>query len=223
MRRKYRGFRGQVAPLSGLGWLPKEHATAEQNARFPDSLYFCGREDYSAYVAEHGAPPAGSSILGTGMGMPQICIDAGYRKEYVYTTGGNILQTKITGPNGAVPVAPPPAPATIAPTVTPPPAPAPTAAIGPQLTEEGEAAAAALRARQQELETRQAAEGGDGIVPELEARAAVQEATRRAIDIGGGPGPGPAPTIAPPIEPTAEKTPNWLPLVVAAVAIYLMQ
>ncbi len=212
---------GQVAPPAGLGWLPKEHATAEQNARFPDSLYFCGREDYSAYVAAHGAVPAGSSILGTGMGMPQICIDAGYRKEYVYTTGGNILQTKITGPNGAEPVAPPPAPPTIAPTL-----PVademlrdPTAAIGPQLTEEGEARAEALRARQQELETRQAAEAGDGIAPELEARASVEEATRRAIDIGGGPGPGPAPPTA----PAVEEKPNWLPLIVGAVAIYLMQ
>ncbi len=224
MRRKYRGFRGQVAPLApGLGWLPKEHATADANERFPDSLYFCGMEDYQRYVQQYGAVPAGSSILGTGMGMPQMCIDAGYAKEYVYTTGGNILQTKITGPGigdepppPEPPPPPPPAPEVVAPT-------APTAAIDPRIAEELAAREEAARARAQELETRQATEGGDGIVPELEARASVAEATRRAIE-GGGYGPGaPAPGARPPIVPEVEDKPNWLPLIVGAVAIYLMQ
>lgn len=229
MRRRYRGFVGQVAPLnSGLGWLPKTHATAEQNERFPDSLYFCGMEDYHDYVAKHGAVPAGSSILGTGMGMPQMCIDAGYRKEYVYGTG-NILQTKITGPNGAEPE---PAPAPIyAPPPPPPPAPEtlPEAETGfpvmPPGTDPDKWAWDLYRTgytdvdprispASQELETRQAAEGGDGIVQELEARAIEQTAVERVIRGG--------PTMVPDA-PLAEKKPNWLPLVIAAATIYLMQ
>ena len=265
MRRKYRGFTGQVAPLAGLGrydveamrgdirgrhdvspisggtlgWLPKVHATAEQNERFPDSLYFCGREDYSDYVAQHGAPPAGSSILGTGMGMPQMCIDAGYRKEYVYTTGGNILQTKITGPTAPAPApipapAPAPAPAKISPPawLTEPP---PTAPIEPAPVIEPRPLAVPPIA--QEFEARQYPEGGDGYAPALEREAAEQAAIDAAVSAepelrilnGRRPTavrmPGAEPTVQPP--PDAEfpeqKAPNWLPLIIAAVTIYLMQ
>ena len=245
MRRTYRGFRGQVAPLTpglaGLGWFRRDtwDDTYKNDPRYGEALTFCGREDYNAYVAQHGAPPPGSAVYGTGMGMPQMCIDAGYTKEYVYGTG-NILQTKITAPGEVTGPAPDPtfepAPFTtvsepVAESALPtmPPGTDPdawafdlwrtgyTTGPDPRIAQEAEA----LAARQQELETRQATEAGDGIVPELEARASVQEATRRAIDIGGGPGPGPSAPLPP--APVPDKAPNWLPLIIGAVAIYLMQ
>jgi len=224
MRRKYRGFRGQVAPLApslaGLGWLERSSwDTNLDTERFPGAKSFCGTADYAAYVAEHGAPPAGSAIYGTSMGMPEFCREAGYGQEYVYTTGGNITQTRVTGPAGADVTALVTAPTEpLPPAATEPISARPVAPFIPEWRQrEMDEAAARLRAQEQELETRQAAEGGDGTVPELEARASVQEAQRRAIDIGGGPGPG-APA---PIAPVAEKKPNWLPLLVAAGAAWV--
>ncbi len=226
MRRKYRGFRGEVAPLApglgGMGWIRRDSwdESVKGHDRFGEALTFCGGEDYRTYVAQHGAPPPGSAIYGTGQDMPQMCRDAGYGKEYVYGTG-NILQTRVTTPGDITGPAPDPT-FEPAPTVTTPiPAPEPISArpvepFMPEWRQREMDEAAERLARQQELETRQATEGGDGIVPELEARASVQEATRRAID-NGGPGPG-APA---PIVPVAEKKPNWLPLLLAAGAAWI--
>jgi len=192
---RYRGFAGQVAPFSGLGWLERSSWDKSlDTARFPGAKSFCGRADYAAYVAEFGAPPAGSAIYGTGGSSPEFC----------------------RAPTAA-PVMPEASPPVV--TYDPDPVadsiyrdPRATVALRPRLTEEGAAQAEAMRARAQELETRQAIEGGDGVVPELEARARVQEATRQVIE-NGSEAPGAVP----------EKKPNWLPLIVGAVAIYLMQ
>lgn len=221
MRRKYRGFRGQVAPLSGLGgmgWIRRDSwdESIKGDARFGEALTFCGGADYSAYVEQYGAPPPGSSILGTGQDMPQVCRDAGYGKEYVYGTG-NILQTRVTTPDDITGPAPDPTfvPEPTVTTPIPTPDPISSRPVDPFVPEWRDPPALPVS---QEFADRQDPEGGDGTVPELEARASVQEATRRAIE-GGGYGPG-APA---PIAPVAEKKPNWLPLIIGAVTIYLMQ
>ncbi len=65
--------------------------------------------------------------------------------------------------------------------------------------------------RASEFEARQYAEGGDGYAEDLEARAAEDAATKRAIADAAG--------MA---VPAADERRNWIPLVVAAGLIYFM-
>ena len=68
--KRYRGFVGEVAPLGcvglgglgALGWMRRDSwdESIKGDPRFGEALTFCGREDYSAYVSQYGAPPPGS-------------------------------------------------------------------------------------------------------------------------------------------------------------------
>ena len=195
--KRYRGFAGQV-PLMGF---PRTDLTPEQAARFPNAMTFCGREDFDKYYAQYGAAPAGSHILD----QPYAAGPGSECYDYLTAQGQTYQAPVVVTPPPAVPLQVSPsidvdeAVQNIAPTIS---------AEELQRLKRRLKRAKERALQQQELEAKQYAEGGDGYAPVLEQQAATDVAARDVIESG-----------APPVN---TEGPNWIPLFLAAAAIFIM-